>query len=113
MSIISTSLTVRGQPPPRFHVETWLPLSNCEIDYRFVKNFLQWGAKNFLAGCNDDSVLISDFQMSASMQSVERGQLTWTPWKILKFVFWEKIMSNLLHINQGKLYTYIYAPVVQ
>ena len=33
MSIISTSLTVPGQPSPRFHVEAWLPFSNCEMDY--------------------------------------------------------------------------------
>ena len=31
--IISTSLTVRGQPSPRFHVEAWLPFKNCEMDY--------------------------------------------------------------------------------
>ena len=29
--IISTFLTVRGQPLPRFHVEAWLPFRNCEM----------------------------------------------------------------------------------
>ena len=29
---ISTSLTVPGQPSPRFHVEAWLPFRNCEMD---------------------------------------------------------------------------------
>ena len=33
MSIICTSLTVRTQPSPRFHVEAWLPFRNCEMDY--------------------------------------------------------------------------------
>ena len=33
MSIISTSLTMRGQPSPRFHVEAWLAFRNCEMDY--------------------------------------------------------------------------------
>ena len=33
MSIIFTSLTVRGQPSPRFHVEAWLLFRNCEMDY--------------------------------------------------------------------------------
>ena len=33
MIIISTSLTVRGQPSPRFYVEAWLPFRNCEMDY--------------------------------------------------------------------------------
>ena len=33
MIIISTSLTVRVQPSPRFHVEAWLPFRNYEIDY--------------------------------------------------------------------------------
>ena len=33
MSIISTSLTVPGQPSPRFQVEAWLPYRNCEMDY--------------------------------------------------------------------------------
>ena len=28
-----TSQTVRGQPSPRSHVETWLPFRNCEMDY--------------------------------------------------------------------------------
>ena len=32
MSIISTSLTVPGQPSPRFHVEAWLPSRNREMD---------------------------------------------------------------------------------
>ena len=32
MSIISISLTVRGQPSYPFHVKAWLPL-NCEMDY--------------------------------------------------------------------------------
>ena len=38
MIIISTSLTVPGQPLPRFHVEAWLPFRNCEMDHshRFV-----------------------------------------------------------------------------
>ena len=33
MSIICTSLTVRTQTSPRFHVEAWLPFRNCERDY--------------------------------------------------------------------------------
>ena len=33
MSIISTSLTVLGQPSPRFHVEALLPFRNREMDY--------------------------------------------------------------------------------
>ena len=33
MSIISTSLTVRTQPWPRFHIEAWLPFWNREMDY--------------------------------------------------------------------------------
>ena len=33
VSIISTSLTVRTQPSPRFHVKAWLPFRNCEMDY--------------------------------------------------------------------------------
>ena len=33
MIIISTSVTVRGQPSSRFHVEAWLPFRNCEIVY--------------------------------------------------------------------------------
>ena len=33
MSIFSTSLTVRAQPSPQFHVEAWLPFRNHEIDY--------------------------------------------------------------------------------
>ena len=33
MIIISTPLTVRVQPSPRFHVEAWLPFRNYEIDY--------------------------------------------------------------------------------
>ena len=33
MIIILTSLTVSGQPPPRFHVEAWLPLRNREMDF--------------------------------------------------------------------------------
>ena len=33
MSIISTSLTVRGQPSSRFHVEAWLPFRNYEMMY--------------------------------------------------------------------------------
>ena len=32
MCIISTSVIVRGQPSPRFHVEAWLPFWNCEIN---------------------------------------------------------------------------------
>ena len=31
--IISTSLTVPGQPSLRFHVEAWLPFKNGEMDY--------------------------------------------------------------------------------
>ena len=30
---ISTSLTVPGQPSPRFHVEAWLPFRNREMDH--------------------------------------------------------------------------------
>ena len=33
MIVISTSLTVRGQPSPRFRVEAWLPFRNRELDY--------------------------------------------------------------------------------
>ena len=33
MTIISTSVTVPGQPSPRFHVEAWLPFRNCEMVY--------------------------------------------------------------------------------
>ena len=33
MSVISTSLTVPGQPSPRFHGEAWLPFRNREMDY--------------------------------------------------------------------------------
>ena len=35
MMIISTSLTVRGQP--RFHVEALLPFRNCEMDYWYCE----------------------------------------------------------------------------
>ena len=38
MSIISTSLTVRTQPSPRFPVEAWLPFRSCEMDY-FSRDF--------------------------------------------------------------------------
>ena len=34
--IISTLLTVRGQPSPQFHVEAWLPFRNREMDYSLV-----------------------------------------------------------------------------
>ena len=40
MIIISTSLTVPGQPSPRFHVEAWLPFRNCEMDYWFFMCYL-------------------------------------------------------------------------
>ena len=33
MSIISTPLTVPGQPKLQFHVEAWLPFRNRELDY--------------------------------------------------------------------------------
>ena len=33
MIVISTSLTVRGEPSPPFHVEAWLPFRNYEMDY--------------------------------------------------------------------------------
>ena len=33
MSIFSTSLTVRGQPSPRFRVEAWLPFRNREMNF--------------------------------------------------------------------------------
>ena len=36
MSIISTSLTVPGQPSPRFHVEAWLFFSNMTIALVFI-----------------------------------------------------------------------------
>ena len=36
-SIISTSLTVPAQPPPRFLVEAWLPFRNREMDYSELK----------------------------------------------------------------------------
>ena len=43
MIIISTSLTVRGQLSPRFHVEAWLPFRNCEMDYCIIcsKKYLE------------------------------------------------------------------------
>ena len=31
MIVISTSLTMRGKPSPRFHVKAWLPFRNCEM----------------------------------------------------------------------------------
>ena len=34
--IIFTSLTVLGQPSPWFHVESWLPYRNREMDYSFL-----------------------------------------------------------------------------
>ena len=34
--IISTLLTVPGQPSPRFHVQAWLPFRNCEMDYSII-----------------------------------------------------------------------------
>ena len=37
MSIISTSLNVRAQPSPRFHVEAWLPFRNREMDSLLTK----------------------------------------------------------------------------
>ena len=33
MIIYATSLTVRGQPSPRFSVGAWLPFRNCEMVY--------------------------------------------------------------------------------
>ena len=33
MSIISTSLTVPGQPSLPLHLEAWLPFRNREMDY--------------------------------------------------------------------------------
>ena len=44
MIIIFTSLTVRGQPSPRFYVEAWLPFRNCEMDYcdRVVNCEIEW-----------------------------------------------------------------------
>ena len=33
MIIISSSLTVPGQPSHQFHVEAWLPFRNREMDY--------------------------------------------------------------------------------
>ena len=39
MSIISTSLTVIGQPLPRFHVEAWLLFRNHEMDYYYSSDF--------------------------------------------------------------------------
>ena len=36
-SVIFTSLTVRGQPSPGFHVEAWLAFRNCEMDYSFFE----------------------------------------------------------------------------
>ena len=44
MIIISTSLTVPGQPSLRFHVEAWLPFSNREMDYLlFSQEFILKG----------------------------------------------------------------------
>ena len=36
MIIISTSLAMRGQPSPRFHVEAWLPFRKYEKDYDII-----------------------------------------------------------------------------
>ena len=57
MIIISTSLNVRGQPSPRFHVEAWLPFRNCEMDYFLViacvagglvrRRKIRWGEFDF------------------------------------------------------------------
>ena len=38
ISSISTSLTVPGQPSPRFHVEAWLPFRNREMELFFNVN---------------------------------------------------------------------------
>ena len=40
MSVICTSLTVRAQPSPRFHVEAWLPFRNFEVDYCYSISLL-------------------------------------------------------------------------
>ena len=48
MIIISTSLTVPGQPSHRFHVEAWLPFRNSEMDFFFQVfnyNFFLLGGK--------------------------------------------------------------------
>ena len=39
LSIISTSLSVRGQPKPRLHVEPWLPFRNREMVYGGILKF--------------------------------------------------------------------------
>ena len=39
MIITSTSLTVPGQPSPRFNVEAWLAFKNCEMDYCAILAF--------------------------------------------------------------------------
>ena len=58
MSIICTSLTVRGQPSPRFHVEAWLPFRNREMDYLHfrhmkVKVVTLFALSCSLRGCNE------------------------------------------------------------
>ena len=45
ISIISTSLTVPGEPSPRFHIEAWLLFRSCEMDYSVfieLENFDVW-----------------------------------------------------------------------
>ena len=49
MSFISTSLTVRGQPSPWFHVEAWLPFGNCEMDYYMVPSSFRLQTKKYMS----------------------------------------------------------------
>ena len=49
--IIAISLTVRGQPSPRFHVEAWLPFRNCEIDYYATDKKVKYLRRTFEGGC--------------------------------------------------------------
>ena len=55
MSIISTFLTVPGQPSPRFHVEAWLPFRNREMDdckSPKVRMLNEWQVRTFIFNDN-------------------------------------------------------------
>ena len=53
ITITSNSVTVPGQPSPRFHVEAWLPFRNCEMDYSNETVF-----NNCVVGLNDILIMI-------------------------------------------------------
>ena len=59
MIIISTSLTVPGQPSSRFHVEDWLPFRNLERAIDIIPAFVR------------------------DMENVERHWIS--AWKIMEF----------------------------